>query len=322
MRIGYHASHEQFLPSELLRWVIQAEDAGFQSVLSSDHFFPWSDQQGQSGFAWSWLGAALQATRNIDFGIVNAPGQRYHPAIIAQACATLAEMYPERFWIAIGSGQNLNEHITGTRWPSKAERNMRLLECATILERLWAGETVTTQGLVVTEDARLYTLPAKKPMLLGAAVTEQTAEWIANWADGLITTSRPVDDLKRMRDKFIQGGGECKPIYIKVQLSYDRTEEEARGEALLQWRNNIFENDLMTELRTPAQFDAAGKCVDLHELEGKVLVSSSLQQHVDWLAEYIEAGFTNLLLHNVNRSQEVFIKDFGEKVLPALKSIV
>ena len=105
MRIGYHASHEQFLPSELLRWVIQAEDAGFQSVLSSDHFFPWSDQQGQSGFAWSWLGAALQATRNIDFGIVNAPGQRSHPASIAQACASLAEMYAERVWIAIGCGR-------------------------------------------------------------------------------------------------------------------------------------------------------------------------------------------------------------------------
>lgn len=321
VKIGYHASHEQFLPSELLRWVVAAEGAGFQAALSSDHFYPWSEQQGQSGFAWSWLGAALQATSRIEFGIVNAPGQRYHPAIIAQACATLAEMFPERFWISIGSGQNLNEHITGDRWPNKPERNARLLESATIIRKLWAGETVTTDGLVVTDEARLYTLPAKQPRLLGAAVTEATARWVGSWADGLITTSRPTEELKRVRDAFIQGGGEGKPIYVKVQLSYGRSEKEARGEALLQWRNNIFDNTVMTDLRTPAQFDAIGKTVDVKELKEKVLVSASLQQHIDWLSEYIEAGFTNLMLHNVNRHQQTFIEDFGDKVLPVLKGL-
>jgi probable non-F420 flavinoid oxidoreductase len=321
VKIGYHASHEQFLPSELLQWVVAAEGAGFQGVLSSDHFYPWSEQQGQSGFAWSWLGAALQATATIDFGIVNAPGQRYHPAIIAQACATLAEMFPERFWIAIGSGQNLNEHITGDRWPHKPERNARLLESATIIRKLWAGETVTTDGLVVTDEARLYTLPEKKPLMIGAAVTEVTAHWVGSWADGLITTSRPAEELKRMRDAFIQGGGEGKPIYIKVQLSYGRSEKEARGEALMQWRNNIFDNTVMTDLRTPAQFDAIGKTVDVKELKEKVLVSSSLQQHTDWLGEYIQEGFTNLMLHNVNRNQRIFIEDFADKVLPTLKAL-
>ena len=321
VKIGYHASHEQFLPSELLRWVVAAEGAGFQAALSSDHFYPWSEQQGQSGFAWSWLGAALQATSRIEFGIVNAPGQRYHPAIIAQACATLAEMFPERFWIAIGSGQNLNEHITGDRWPNKPERNARLLESATIIRRLWAGETVTTDGLVVTDEARLYTLPGKSPLLVGAAITEATARWVGSWADALITTSRTTEELKRMRDAFIQGGGEGKPIYVKVQLSYGRSDKEARGEALLQWRNNIFDNAVMTDLRTPAQFDAIGKTVDVKELKEKVLVSASLQQHTDWLGEYIQAGFTNLMLHNVNRNQQIFIEDFGDKVLPVLKGL-
>jgi len=321
VKIGYHASHEQFLPSELLRWVVAAEGAGFQAALSSDHFYPWSEQQGQSGFAWSWLGAALQATSRMDFGIVNAPGQRYHPAIIAQACATLAEMFPERFWIAVGSGQNLNEHITGDRWPDKPKRNARLLESANLMRKLWAGETVTTDGLVVTDEARLYTLPSKSPLMIGAAVTELTAHWIGGWADGLITTSRPTDELKRMRDAFVRGGGEGKPIYVKVQLSYGRTEKEARGEALLQWRNNIFDNTVMTDLRTPAQFDAIGKTVDVNELKEKVMVSASLQQHIDWLGEYIQAGFTNLMLHNVNRNQQIFIEDFGDKVLPVLKGL-
>src|SRR5690348_6515386 len=121
-RIGYHISHEQCKPSLLLKYAQMAEAAGFNAALSSDHFNPWNRAQGQSGFAWSWLGAAMQAT-GLSYGVVNAPGQRYHPAIIAQASATLAELFPGRFWIALGSGQALNETITGQRWPSKAERN-------------------------------------------------------------------------------------------------------------------------------------------------------------------------------------------------------
>lgn len=133
--IGYHASHEQIGPDHLLDYVQLAEAAGFDAAMCSDHFYPWSDAQGESAFAWSWLGAALQAT-TIPFGVVCAPGQRYHPAVIAQAAATLAVMFPERFWMAIGSGQALNEHITGERWPSKRERNERLRECATIIRDL------------------------------------------------------------------------------------------------------------------------------------------------------------------------------------------
>ncbi|WP_228059509.1 LLM class flavin-dependent oxidoreductase [Plectonema radiosum] len=137
--IGYHASHEQFKPSELLKWVQMAEQAGFTLALSSDHFYPWSEQQGQSGFAWSWLGAAMQATPTVSYRVVCAPGQRYHPAIIAQAAATLAEMFPNRFWLTVGSGQALNEHITGEHWPCKSQRNARLKECVDIIRALWGG---------------------------------------------------------------------------------------------------------------------------------------------------------------------------------------
>src|SRR5918997_6060747 len=127
-RFGYHCSHEQYPPSELLENVQAAEAAGFEGAMCSDHFHPWTDAQGHSGFAWSWLGAALQAT-SLSFGTVNAPGDRYHPAIVAQAAATLAEMFPDRFWLAIGSGEALNEAITGARWPAKRERDARLREC-------------------------------------------------------------------------------------------------------------------------------------------------------------------------------------------------
>src|SRR3954451_24134073 len=180
VRIGFHASHEQFSPSELLHYVRAAEAAGFDCAMSSDHFRPWASVQGHSGFAWSWLGAALQAT-TLSFGAISAPGYRYHPAIIAQAAATLSEMFPGRFWLALGSGQRLNEDITGLPWPNKAERNHRLAECASIIAALLRGETVTHSGRVTAVDARLYSLPKTPPKLLGAAVTEATAELVGGW---------------------------------------------------------------------------------------------------------------------------------------------
>src|SRR5918998_1447873 len=172
-RFGYQASHEQHRPSELLEYVLAAEAAGFEAAMCSDHFHPWTDAQGQSGFAWSWLGAALQAT-SLSFGTVTAPGARYHPAIVAQAAATVAEMFPERFWLAIGTGEALNEAITGARWPTKPERNERLMECAEVMRALWRGETVTHHGRVNVQEARLYSLPDKPPQLFGAALTPET----------------------------------------------------------------------------------------------------------------------------------------------------
>ncbi|GAP97908.1 TIGR03885 family FMN-dependent LLM class oxidoreductase [Leptolyngbya sp. NIES-2104] len=317
VKIGYHASHEQFKPSALLQYVQLAEQAGFNAALSSDHFHPWSEMQGQSGFAWSWLGAAMYATPTLDYRIVNAPGQRYHPAIVAQAAATLAEMFPNRFWITVGSGQDLNEHITGDRWLAKRDRNTRLKECVDIIRALWAGETVTHHGLVTVEEAKLYSRPEVQPLIIGAAVTPETAEWVGSWADGLITTSRPHDELKQVVEAFRRGGGDGKPMLLKVQLAYDRDDETALHKAHEQWRNNVFKNTVMTELRTPQQFDAVGELVQPEALLQHVRVSSEPQQHIEWLQQDIELGFDELLLHHVSREQEQFIEVFGEKVLPA-----
>ena len=136
--VGWHASHEQIPPSELLVAARHAEEVGFDAGMSSDHFSPWSARQGESGFAWSWLGAAMAAT-SLPFGVVNAPGQRYHPAIVAQAAATLTEMFPGRLWVALGTGEASNEHITGGRWPDKEHRKQRLAECVDVIRALFAG---------------------------------------------------------------------------------------------------------------------------------------------------------------------------------------
>ncbi|GAB4019699.1 TIGR03885 family FMN-dependent LLM class oxidoreductase [Spirosoma koreense] len=318
LKIGYHASHEQFKPSTLLTYVQRAQQAGFTAASSSDHFHPWSNRQGESGFAWSWLGAALQAT-SLSYGVVNAPGQRYHPAIIAQAAATLAEMFPERFWMAVGTGQFLNEHITGGKWPAKADRNARLAECVEIIRALWKGETVTHQGLVTVEEARLYSRPAIPPLLFGAAVTSKTAEWVGSWADGLLTISQPKAQLQEVVDAFRRGGGAGKPMYLKVQLSYAATDEAAHQGAYDQWRSNIFPNAMLTELRMPEQFDMAGDLVDVQEVDKMVHISSDPARHAAWLQQYIDMGFSQLALHNVNLEQERFIDDFGQHVLPAIQ---
>ncbi|MCF2505630.1 TIGR03885 family FMN-dependent LLM class oxidoreductase [Dyadobacter sp. CY107] len=320
IQIGYHASHEQFKPSQLTQYVIQAQKAGFTTALSSDHFYPWSETQGESGFAWSWLGAAMQAT-NLSYGIVNAPGQRYNPAIIAQAVATLCEMFPQRFWIATGSGQFLNEHITGEEWPAKQVRNQRLKESVDVMRALWAGETVTHKGLFEVYDARLYTLPGYMPSVIGAAITEKTAEWVGGWADGMITTSRPPAELKKIIEAFRRGGGEGKPVYLKVQLSYDNSYEKALEGAHFQWKNNVFPSSLLGDIRSPEGFDAAGKMVRPEDMHSAVRISDSTDQHVEWLSRDIEAGVSHLYLHNVNLEQKNFIDVFGEKVLPHLKSL-
>jgi coenzyme F420-dependent glucose-6-phosphate dehydrogenase len=316
--IGVHASHEQFRPDRLLRVVQAAEAAGFDAGMCSDHWAPWSEEQGESGFALSWLGAAL-ATTSMPFGVVNAPGQRYHPAIVAQAAATLEVMFPGRFWIAIGSGQLLNEHITGDRWPSKPERNERLREAADIMRRLWAGETVSHDGHVRVSEARLWTRPERPPMLVGAAVTAPTAAWVAEWADALITVNQDDETLDEIVRAFREHGGDGKPMYLQAHLAWAPDEADARDAAFAQWRQNTLPNSVMTDLAHPEQIAAAAQHVTPDDLGSAVRISSDLGRHVGWLERDLERGFSGLFLHEVGPEQERFVEVFGREVLPRLR---
>ncbi len=315
--IGYHCSHEQFAPSELLSYVRQAEAAGFTAAMCSDHFFPWLENQGQSGFAWSWLGASLAAT-SLSFGVVNAPGQRYHPAIVAQAAATLAEMFPGRFWLALGTGQLLNEHITGDNWPSKGERRERLKECVVIMRDLWAGKAVNHQGLVTVNQAKLYSRPSQPLKVVGAAVSAESAQWVGSWADALITVYKPVEKLRQIIDAFRSGGGEGKPMYLQAQTSYAQSESEARQAAFDQWRQSGLESNILTELATPADFERETQTIVPADMDESVRISTDLKQHTAWIEEYFELGFERVYLHQTGREQERFIDAFGEHVLPAV----
>jgi coenzyme F420-dependent glucose-6-phosphate dehydrogenase len=316
--IGYHCSHEQYAPSELLRNVKLATAAGFSAAMCSDHFNPWSERQGQSGYAWSWLGAALEAT-DASFGTVCAPGQRYHPAVIAHAAATLRELYGTRFWLALGSGEALNETITGEPWPDKAARNQRLGECVDIMRALWAGETVDRRGLVTVKNAKLYTRPSTPPPVFAACLSEETARWAGAWADGLITVTADRDQLRSVIDAFRSGGGSGKPMYLQVVMSFAPTDDEALEAAHHEWRQAALAPTELADLDSPAAFDRATSGIRHADVQKKIRISSSVQQHLEWLQGDVELGFERLFLHNVHRDQQRFVNVFADKVLPAFR---
>jgi G6PDH family F420-dependent oxidoreductase len=253
----------------------------------------------------------------MSFGTVCAPGQRYHPAVIAQAAATLAEMFPGRFWLAVGSGEALNESITGHAWPPKTERNLRLSESARIIRALWAGDTVTTGGSVVTNAARLYSRPQHPPLLLGAALTAETAKWVGSWADGLITVAGPRDDMRRVADAFRETAGDVKPLFLQVAVAFARTDSEAFWAAHDQWRHCAVPPAQLADLSSPAAFDRASADIDSRAVLLHVRVSSDIRRHLEWLHQDCNLGFRRIYLHNVARDhQERFIEACAERVIP------
>jgi probable non-F420 flavinoid oxidoreductase len=314
--VGFHASHELYAPSDLLRHVRLAERAGFGAAMCSDHFHPWTPQHGQSGFSFAWLGAALQAT-SLPMGTVCCPAFRYHPAVVAQAAATLAEMYPGRFWLALGTGQALNEHITGAAWPDKDERQAHIQEAAEAIRALWRGKEVSRRGRITIDKARLYTGPARPPLLLGAAISAESARWVGSWADGLLTVGAEPEGLREVVEGFRAGGGAGKPLFLQAAVAYDPDEESAWQAARERWPQAVLSQDQLQDVETPDEFASLTKGVTRADLEGKLRVSSELARHAAWIQADFALGFDVVFLHNVGGEQERFIEAFAAKVLPA-----
>lgn len=309
MTIAYHCSHEQFSPSQLLQYAIHAEQAGFDAIHSSDHFHPWSVRQGNSGFSFSWIAAAMQAT-SLPYSMVCAPGQRYHPAIVAQAIATIAELFPNRFSIELGSGEAINEAITGELWPDKQKRNERLLQCADVIRKLLNGEEVNAEGHIRVHEAKLYTLPTVIPPLFCAGVSPETIAWAAGWCDGILTTADNADDAKAKKEKFVSSGGENKPFCVQFSFSYAHNREEAITGAYDQWRSNLLSQEDLQNLSKPEQFDEKTATITLEEIKEKINIISSIDELQDIIESFRGIGINKLSLHNINRNQELFLSDF------------
>lgn len=316
VELGYHASHEQFGPAELLGLARAAAAAGFDAVLSSDHLAPWSPD-GESGFAWSWLGA-LAATTDVPLASVSAPGQRYHPAVLAQAIATVAALAPGRLTVALGSGQALNEHVTGDPWPDKAERNARLAECADVIARLLDGEEVDHDGLVRVDRARLYSLPPVRPRLFAAAMTPESAAEVATWADGLITVNASWDHLRDVVEAYRGAGGDG-PVHVQVHVSWAQDERTAREQAVDQWAMAVLDPPATQDLALPAEIAAAAAGATPDDLADGVVVSAALDEHVEWLCTCTGLGVERIYVHQVGRDQAGFIEAFGRHVLPRVR---
>lgn len=314
---GFHCSHEQIAPRQLLADVQTAERAGFDMAMCSDHIEPWSERQGHSGHAWTWLGAALALT-NLRMGVVNAPGQRYHPAIIAQASATLAQMFPGRFWMATGSGENMNEHITGEPWPDKDDRQRRLEECVDIIRRLHSGERVTHEGHVTVDRARVWDVPDEPVPLIAPAVSVATAERSAAWADGMITINQPHEKLREMIAAY-RGAGGRGPLALQVHLSWAPTRDESEAMAMQQWRTNTFAPPTCWDLDSAEAFDEQSRDVTLADIAQAVRISEHEDQHTEWLLEYAELGFDEIYLHHIGQDHEKYFDAFVPEVLDQLK---
>ena len=313
---GFHASQEQISPAQLLQDVQHAETAGFDAAMSSDHFFPWSRRQGHSGFTLSWLGAALASTE-FPIGSVSAPGQRYHPAVVAQATATLGELFPGRYWVALGAGQAMNEHITGDKWLALEDRRARLEESADIIRRLHNGEWIRDhRGLIEVEDAYLFDRPETPVPLYGTCITATSARRAAQWADGFITLNQPDGAHYEVLRAYRDAGGRG-PAMLQIHLSWAPTEDAAQDIAYDQWRSNVFGPPLDQDLPTPEHFDSAAEEVRLETVLEAVWTSSSLAAHTEWIAEAGES-FDAVYLHHVGQEQQPWLDAAGEHILPGL----
>ena len=312
--IGYTLSCEEFGGRDLVRFARGAEDTGFTFALISDHFHPWTDRQGHSPFVWGVLGGVAEATERLRVGTgVTCPLIRIHPAIVAQAAATAAEMLPGRFFLGVGTGENLNEHVTGERWPAIDERLDMLEESIQVMRSLWEGELTTHRGRYYTvEQARIYTLPERPLPIYVAAKGKRAVQLAASLGDGLIATAPDADLTKSFED----GGGEGKPKYGQLHVCWAKSEEEAKKTAHEWWPNTSLPGELSVELPLPRHFEQAAENLDEDDIAKNIVCGPDPERHVAAIAEYIEAGYDNVYVHQVGPDQEGFFRFYEREVLP------
>ena len=320
IELGYALSSEEHRPNDLLRYARMAEEHGFTFALISDHFHPWIDRQGESPFVWSVLGGIARATERLRVGTgVTCPTVRIHPAIIAQAAATTAAMMPGRFLLGLGTGENLNEHITGERWPSANVRSDMLLEAIEIIRELWTGQNVDYEGRFYrVEDARIYTLPDELPPIYIAASGQQSAKTAADVGDGLIATA-PQDGLV---GAFEEAGGASEPKYGQVTVCWAESEEQARKTAYEHWPTAALKGELATELPLPRHFEQAAQMVTEEDVAQQVVCGPEVKRHVDGIRKFADAGFDHVYVHQVGPDQEGFFRFYRETVMPELRDLL
>ncbi|MGE3539749.1 MAG: TIGR03557 family F420-dependent LLM class oxidoreductase [Candidatus Tectimicrobiota bacterium] len=314
VELGYALSSEECSPQDLVRYAQRAEEVGFTFAMISDHYHPWIDRQGQSAFVWSVIGAIACTTKRLQLGTgVTCPIRRIHPAIIAQAAATAAVMMPGRFTLGVGTGENLNEHILGERWPPHDIRLAMLEEAMQVIRLLWQGGNQTHRGQFYTvENARLYTLPDSLPPILVAASGAHAAAAAGRVGDGLVTTREETEILEH----FVQAGGASKPRYIQFTACWAQDEASALRTACEYWPNAGIKGELSQELPTPAYFEQASKLVRPEDIAQAVICGPDPARHVQKIQELTDAGYDHIYVHQIGPDQEGFLRFYEREVLP------
>jgi len=312
---GYALSSEEHPPSDLVRNAKAAEDAGFTFALVSDHYHPWVDAQGQSPFVWSTIGAVAQATDRLVLGTgVTCPMIRIHPAIIAQAAATSAALMPGRFFLGVGSGENLNEHVLGDKWPAADERLEMFEEAIEVIRLLWEGGFQTFSGdFYDVEQARIYTLPDEPPPLAIAASKPLAAEVAGRLGDAFVGVAPDAEVVA----KFDEAGGSGKPKYGQITVCWAESEEAARKTIKEVWPNAGLKGDLSQELATPVLFEQACELVRDEDLES-LPAGPDPEPYVQAARKYEQAGFTHIYFHQIGRDQEGFFRFWRDQLEPRL----
>lgn len=326
--IGYAAMLEQFGPNEVTDFSAQAEAAGFTGVMAADHFQPWVPRQGQAAFVWNVL-TAIGARTTGDLGPgVTCPSFKMHPALVAQASATLAAMYPGRHWLGLGAGEALNEHVVGGYWPEGPERSARMFEAVEIIKKLFgsghSGKEVKHAGKYFTlETCRLWTVPEQDPEIYIATAGPLNAKRTGKLADGIITPGAAPAKIEMVLGKFAEGAREAgkdpdtMPKILQLHLSWAPTDEQALENAVLEWPNGGMKFD-KGDIRSPYHFEQMAKLVRPEDFEGRMVISADPDRHRAEIQRYLDLGFDRIYLHNVGRNQSEWIEAFGREVLPKL----
>jgi coenzyme F420-dependent glucose-6-phosphate dehydrogenase len=316
LEIGYSLSSEEHSSNDLVRFAQRAEQAGFSFALISDHYHPWTSKQGQSPFVWGVIGGIAATTKKLRLGTgVTCPTMRIHPAIIAQAAATAAAMMPGRFFMGVGSGENLNEHVIGQKWPTVPVRQEMLEEAVSVIRLLWEGGNKSHRGRYFTvENARLYTLPQEPPPLYVAAGGVKMAEFAARIGDGVITAGDEQPVIKA----FNSAGGRKKPKYSQFTVCWAKTEKEARRIAHEWWPIAALPWSLLSELAIPRYFEEAAENVNEDAVAEAIVCGPDPEQHIAKIRKLAKAGADHVYVHQVGRDQEGFFRFYEREVLPEL----
>jgi G6PDH family F420-dependent oxidoreductase len=314
MKIGYFLSSEETAPAELVRQARLAEQAGFEGLWISDHFHPWNDAQGHSAFVWSAIGAIAQATSRIKVTTaVTCPTFRMHPAIVAHAAATSAVLLEGRFDLGVGSGEALNEHILGERWPEADERLEMLDEAVQVIRTLWQGGVQSHRGRYYrVENARIYDLPERPPLILISGFGPKATELAARIGDGFCTVAPVKEAVQTVREK----GGQDKLIAGAAKVCWDEDERRARETAHRLWPNDPLPGELSQILPTPAHFEQASQLVTEDQVAEAIPCGPDLDAHLQKIAEYEQAGFDELYIQQVGSGHERLFELYAQEILP------